>query len=124
MVTVEVDPVRVESWLAAGKIGCPRCGDGVLAGWGHARARWIEGWRIRFVRGGLGAAGGFVPNHHPSRFLGPEQLKRIVDTSRLPSRELRVVDYSCPTRSQRPESVHGLFQPPPKAARSHANSSR
>ena len=31
MVTVEVDPVRVESRLAAGEIGYPRCGDGVLA---------------------------------------------------------------------------------------------
>ena len=41
--TVEVDPVRVESRLAAGEIGYPRCGDGVLAGWGHARARWIDG---------------------------------------------------------------------------------
>src|SRR6478752_302705 len=43
MVTVEVDPVRVESRLAAGEIGCPRCGDGVLTGWGHARSRWIDG---------------------------------------------------------------------------------
>jgi hypothetical protein len=43
MVTVEVDPVRVESRLAAGEIACPRCGEGVLAGWGHARSRWIEG---------------------------------------------------------------------------------
>src|SRR4029077_15361233 len=43
MVTVEVDPVRVESRLAAGEIGCPRCGEGVRAGWGRARARWIEG---------------------------------------------------------------------------------
>ena len=42
MVTVEVDPVRVESRLAAGEIGCPRCG-GVLGGWGHARARQIAG---------------------------------------------------------------------------------
>ena len=42
MVTVEVDPVRVESRLAAGEIGCSRCG-GVLGGWGHARARWITG---------------------------------------------------------------------------------
>jgi Domain of unknown function (DUF6431) len=42
MVTVEVDPVHVESRLAAGDIGCPRCG-GVLGGWGHARARWITG---------------------------------------------------------------------------------
>src|SRR6476646_1590370 len=43
MVTVEVDPVRVESRLAAGEIGCPRCGEGVLTGWGHARSRWIDG---------------------------------------------------------------------------------
>ena len=43
MVTVEVDPVHVESRLAAGGIGCPTCGDGVLGGWGYARARQIEG---------------------------------------------------------------------------------
>ena len=43
MVTVEADPVRVESRLAAGEIGCPCCGDGVLGGWGHARARRIVG---------------------------------------------------------------------------------
>jgi hypothetical protein len=43
MVTVEVDPVRVESRLAAGGIGCPTCRDGVLGGWGYARARQIEG---------------------------------------------------------------------------------
>lgn len=42
MVTVEVDPVRVESRLAAGEIGCPRCG-GVLGGWGYGRARRIAG---------------------------------------------------------------------------------
>lgn len=42
MVTVEVDPVRVESRLAAGEIGCPDCG-GVLGGWGHARVRRIAG---------------------------------------------------------------------------------
>lgn len=42
MVTVEVDPVRVESRLAAGEIGCPRCG-GVLGGWGYGRARRIVG---------------------------------------------------------------------------------
>src|SRR6185436_12579835 len=45
----------------------------------------------------------------PRSVAWPEQLKRILDTSRLPSRELRVVDYSCPTRAQRPESVHGCF---------------
>ena len=43
MVTVEADPVRVESRLAAGGIGCPTCRDGVLGGWGYARARQIEG---------------------------------------------------------------------------------
>jgi hypothetical protein len=42
MVTVEVDPVRVESRLAAGGIHCPRCG-GVLGGWGYGRARRIAG---------------------------------------------------------------------------------
>jgi hypothetical protein len=44
MVTVEVDPVR-ESRLAAGEIGCPRCREGVLGGWGHARGRRIDGLR-------------------------------------------------------------------------------
>src|SRR5258705_11495235 len=43
MVTVEADPVHVESRLAAGGIGCPTCGVGVLGGWGDARARQIEG---------------------------------------------------------------------------------
>jgi hypothetical protein len=43
MVTVEADPVRVESRLAAGAIGCPTCRDGVLGGWGYARVRQIEG---------------------------------------------------------------------------------
>ena len=43
MVTVEADPVHVESRLAAGGIGCPTCRDGVLGGWGYARARQIEG---------------------------------------------------------------------------------
>ena len=47
-----------------------------------------------------------------------------IDTSRLPSRELRVVDYSCRTSSQRPESVHGCFNiNAPKRTHSHANSS-
>lgn len=45
MVTVEADVVRVESRLAAGGIGCPTCRDGVLGGWGYARARQIEGLR-------------------------------------------------------------------------------
>jgi len=42
MVTVEVDPARVESRLAAGVIACPCCG-GVLGRWGHGRARRIAG---------------------------------------------------------------------------------
>ena len=56
MVTVEVDPARVESRLAAGEIGCPCCVDGtsrsvgvmpVLVGW------WV--WRIPCVLGERGA---------------------------------------------------------------------
>ncbi|HUL99574.1 MAG TPA: helix-turn-helix domain-containing protein [Mycobacterium sp.] len=43
MVTVEVDPARVESRLAAGEIGCPCCVDGTLGGWGHARPRRVVG---------------------------------------------------------------------------------
>lgn len=42
MVTVEADVVRVEFRLAVGGIGCPTCRDGVLGGWGYARARQIE----------------------------------------------------------------------------------
>jgi hypothetical protein len=43
MVTVEVDPVGVEFRLAGGAIVCPACSDGVLGGWGYARARHVEG---------------------------------------------------------------------------------
>lgn len=43
MVTVEVDPVRVELRLAAGEVSCPSCPDGVLAGWGFARSRPVAG---------------------------------------------------------------------------------
>ena len=43
MVTVEVDPGRVESRLAAGEVSCPSCPDGVLAGWGFARSRPVAG---------------------------------------------------------------------------------
>src|SRR5260370_24858337 len=43
MVAVAADPVDVGSRLAAGGIGCPTCGVGVLGGWGYARARQIEG---------------------------------------------------------------------------------
>lgn len=43
MVTVDVDPERVESRLAAGELSCPSCSDGVLAGWGFARARRVVG---------------------------------------------------------------------------------
>src|SRR5258705_3416822 len=42
MVTVEADPVHVESRLAAGGIGCRTWGVGVLGGWEYARARQIE----------------------------------------------------------------------------------
>lgn len=43
MVTVEVDPVRVESRLAAGELRCSACPDGVLARWGFARSRRVVG---------------------------------------------------------------------------------
>jgi hypothetical protein len=41
-VTVEADPVRVESRLAASQIGCPAC-PGVLCPWGWARPREVHG---------------------------------------------------------------------------------
>lgn len=41
MVTVEVDPVRVEARLVAGEICCPACDSGVLARWGWARWRRV-----------------------------------------------------------------------------------
>ena len=43
MVTVEVDPERVESRLGAGEMSCPSCPDGVLVRWGFARARRVVG---------------------------------------------------------------------------------
>ncbi|MGO9103674.1 MAG: helix-turn-helix domain-containing protein [Mycobacterium sp.] len=43
MVTVEVDPERVESRLSAGEMSCPSCPDGVLVRWGFARARQVVG---------------------------------------------------------------------------------
>lgn len=43
MVTVEADLVCVESRLAAGKIRCPACSQGVLGGWGFARSRRVVG---------------------------------------------------------------------------------
>lgn len=43
MVTVEVDPVRVESRLAAGELRCSVCPDGVLVRWGFARSRRVVG---------------------------------------------------------------------------------
>lgn len=43
MVTVEVDPGRVESRLAGGEVSCPSCPDGVLVRWGFARSRPVAG---------------------------------------------------------------------------------
>lgn len=40
--TVEADPVRVESRLAGGLLGCPGCA-GVLRPWGWARPRRVSG---------------------------------------------------------------------------------
>ena len=41
MLTVETDPARVEERLRSGGLACPGCA-GVLAGWGHARARTVR----------------------------------------------------------------------------------
>ena len=49
MVTVEVDPERVESRLAGGEMSCPSCPDGVLVRWGFARARRVVG-SVELVR--------------------------------------------------------------------------
>lgn len=43
MVTVEVDPERVESRLAGGEMSCPSCPEGVLVRWGFARSRPVVG---------------------------------------------------------------------------------
>jgi hypothetical protein len=42
VVTVGGDAAAVERRLAGGKLSCPGC-SGVLAGWGHARARSVRG---------------------------------------------------------------------------------
>ena len=42
MLTVETDPASVEERLRSGGVACPGC-NGVLAGWGHARARMVRG---------------------------------------------------------------------------------
>jgi len=52
MVTVEVDPVGVESRLAGGAIVCPACSDGVLGGGGMPGLGTWRGSVIRCGRGG------------------------------------------------------------------------
>lgn len=44
MITVGANPAEVERLLADGELECPLCG-GVLARWGHARARVLRGGR-------------------------------------------------------------------------------
>jgi hypothetical protein len=44
LVTVEADPVRVESRLVAGQVDCPGCA-GALRPWGWARPRGVHGLR-------------------------------------------------------------------------------
>ena len=70
MVTVEVDPVRVESRLAAGAIACPTCGDGVLGGWGYARARRIDG----LDRSAAAAAGTLPGVHGDARVVAGDRV--------------------------------------------------
>ena len=53
MVTVEVDPERVESRLAGGELSCPSCPDGVLVRWGFAAVS--SGRLTRCGHAGLGA---------------------------------------------------------------------
>lgn len=50
MLTVETDAARVEWRLRSGALACPGC-SGVLAGWGHARARDVRdrGGLVRLV---------------------------------------------------------------------------
>jgi hypothetical protein len=44
VITVGANPAEVERLLAGGELECPSCG-GVLARWGHARARVLRGGR-------------------------------------------------------------------------------
>lgn len=61
MLIVADDRVRLEADLSAGRLMCPRCGLGVLGGWGCARRRVLrtrEGWRwLRPRRGRCRDAG-------------------------------------------------------------------
>jgi len=49
MVTVEIDPVCVESRLSAGELRCPVCPLGVLGGWGHWSTLPVAGTDWVFV---------------------------------------------------------------------------
>ena len=49
LLTVEVDPSRVERRLAAGEIRCPTCA-GVLSPWGWARSRVLRGFAVTVLR--------------------------------------------------------------------------
>ena len=55
--TVEADPVRVESRLAAGQVDCPCC-PGVLRPWGWARPRGVHGIDGVLARWGHARVGG------------------------------------------------------------------
>ncbi|HSV64360.1 MAG TPA: helix-turn-helix domain-containing protein [Mycobacteriales bacterium] len=46
MVTVEADPVGVESRLVSGGLGCPGCAGGVLRPWGWVRPRSVHGIEV------------------------------------------------------------------------------
>lgn len=49
LLTVEVDPSRVERRLAAGEIVCPTC-TGALSPWGWARSRMLRGFAVTVLR--------------------------------------------------------------------------
>lgn len=67
MVSVGPDPVRVETQLVSGELGCPACG-GRLAPWGHAAPRFVRETagvvrRIRPRRAICSGAGGCGRSH-------------------------------------------------------------
>jgi hypothetical protein len=65
------DRAAVEADLAAGRLSCPRCGVGVLGGWGCARRRplrtreglrWLRPRRARCREGSCGSTHVLLPD--------------------------------------------------------------
>lgn len=105
------DRVVVEADLAAGRLLCPRCGEGVLGGWGCARVRVMrtrDGQRRlrprrgRCRRGGCGATHVLLPDVCLSRrrdcvevigdallSLGRESYRRAAERLGVPAETVR-----------------------------------